>query len=80
VVIDPALARAIEFFNIYHQMWESIKRGKILMRCEDTTFIYHEKFSKNIKVDGATSEDVFDYLFDMRAGKFLSKKRKEISI
>jgi len=25
VVTDPALARAIGFFNIFHQMWESIK-------------------------------------------------------
>ena len=30
-----------------------------------------------MKVDGATSEDVFDYLFDLGAGKFLSKKRKK---
>jgi len=25
VVTDPALARAIEFLNIYYQMWESIE-------------------------------------------------------
>jgi len=42
VVIDYILARAIGFFNIYHQMWESIEWGKILMHCENTTFIYHE--------------------------------------
>ena len=27
VVTDPALTKAIGFFNIYHQMWESIERG-----------------------------------------------------
>jgi len=47
------------------------------MHCENTTFIYHEEFSKHMKVEGATSEDVFDYLFDLRAEKFLSKKGKE---
>jgi len=44
---------------------------KILMRYRTTTFIYHAEFSKYMKVDGATSEDVFDYLFDLRVGKFL---------
>jgi len=79
VVADLALARAIGFFNIYHVMWESIEREKILMHYENTTFIYHDDFSKYMKVDRATSEDVFDYLFDLGAGKFLSEKRKEIS-
>jgi len=46
VVTDPTLTRAIGFFNIYYQMWESIERGKILMHCGNTTFIYHEEFSK----------------------------------
>jgi len=49
VVTDPALASAIGFFNIYHQMWESIERGKILMHYETTTFIYHYKFSRQRK-------------------------------
>jgi len=62
VVTDPALARAIGFFNIYHIMWESIEREKMLMLCGNTTFIYHDDFSKYMKVDGVTSEDVFDYL------------------
>jgi len=43
-------------------MWESIERGNILMYCGKTTFIYHEEFSKYMKVEGATSEDIFDYL------------------
>jgi len=30
-----------------------------------------------MKVDGATSEDVFDYLFDLGAGKFLSEKENK---
>jgi len=37
VVTDPALAGAIGFLNIYHQMWESIEREKIFMHCENTT-------------------------------------------
>jgi len=77
VVIDSTLARAIEFFNIYHQMWESSERGKILMHCGNTTFMYHDEFSKYMKVNGATSEHVFDYLFDLGAEKLLLK-RKEI--
>jgi len=77
VVNDPTLARAIEFFNIYHQMWESIERGKILMHCENTTFIYHDEFNKYIKVDGATSEEIFDYLFNFSEpeNSYQNKKR-----
>jgi len=30
-----------------------------------------------MKIDGATLEDVFDYLFDLEAGKFLSEKEKK---
>ena len=33
VVIDPALARAIGFFNIYHQCWALIEKGKTLIHC-----------------------------------------------
>jgi len=40
-------------------------------------FHLHEEFSKYIKVEGATSEDVFDYLFDLGVGKFLSEKEKK---
>jgi len=47
MVTDPALARAIGLFNIYHQIWESIKRGKILMHCGNNIFVCHEEF-KNI--------------------------------
>ena len=47
------------------------------MYCGNTTFIYHDEFSKYMKLDGATSEDVFDYLFDLGVGKFLLEKRKK---
>jgi len=60
VVTHPTLARVNGFFNFYHQMSESIERGKILMHCENTTFIYHEEFNKYMKVEGVTSEDVSD--------------------
>ena len=30
-----------------------------------------------MKVEAATSEDIFDYLFDAGAGKFLSEKGKK---
>jgi len=32
-----------------------------------------------MQVQGGILEDVFDYLFDVRAEKFLSEKRNEIS-
>ena len=47
------------------------------MHCENTTFIYHDDFSKCMKVDGATSKDVFDYLFDLKVEKNLSEKGKK---
>ena len=47
------------------------------MHCRNTTFIYHNDFSKYMKVEGAMSEDVFDYLFDLGAEKFLSEKEKK---
>jgi len=69
VVTDPTLARVIGFFNIYNKMRESIEPRKIPMHCKKTTFLYHEKFSTYMKVDGATSEDIFDYLFEMGVKK-----------
>ena len=47
------------------------------MHCGNTNFIYHYKFSKYMMVDGATSEDVFDFLFDLGTEKFLSEKEKK---
>ena len=77
LVTDPALARAIGFFNIYHQCWALIENGKTLMHCRNTTFAYHNEFSEHMKVEGTSSEDVFYYLFDVGAIKFLSKKGKK---
>ena len=76
-VTYPTSARVIGFFNIYHQMWELIERGKVLMHCGNTSFIYHDKFSEYMKVDGAMSKDVFNYLFNLGAGKFFSNKGKK---
>jgi len=33
--------------------------------------------ANNMKVGGATSKDIFDYLFDLGAEKFLSEKGKQ---
>ena len=77
VVTDPALAMAIGFFNIYHQCWALIEKEKTLMHCGNTTFTYSNEFNDYIKVDGAESEDIFDYLFDIEGGKFLSEEGKK---
>jgi len=47
------------------------------MHCGNTTFIYHDEFNKYMKVDAATLEDVFDYLFDLGAEIFLSEIGKK---
>ena len=47
------------------------------MHYGNTTFAYHNEFSEYMKVEGATSEDIFDFLFDVGAGKFLSEKGKK---
>jgi len=44
------------------------------MHCGNITFGYHEEFIKYMKVEGFTSEDVFHYVFDLGAEKFLSEK------
>jgi len=49
----------------------------MIMHCEKTTFAYGNGFKEYIKVKEAMSEDIFDYLFDVRARKFLSKKEKK---
>jgi len=77
IVTDPALARAIEFFNIYHQCWALIEKGKTLMHCRNTTFAYSNEFKDYMKVDRAESEDIFDYLFDIGAEKFLSEEGRK---
>jgi len=47
------------------------------MHCGNTTFAYENEFKEHMKVEGAVSEDIFDYLFDVGAGKFLSEKEKK---
>jgi len=47
------------------------------MHCENTTFAYDNEFKEYMKVKGVVSEDIFDYLFDVGARKFLSKKGKK---
>ena len=74
LVTDPTLARVIEFFNIYHQCWALIEQEKTLIHCRNTTFAYDNEFKEYMKVDGAVSEDIFDYLFNVGAKKFLSEK------
>ena len=49
----------------------------MLMHCRNTTFTYDNDFKEYIKVEGVVSEDIFDYLLDVGAGKFLSEKGKK---
>jgi len=47
------------------------------MHCGNTNFAYSNKFKDYMKVDCAESEDIFDYLFDIGVGKFLSEEEKK---
>ena len=47
------------------------------MHCGNTTFAYSNEFKDYMKMDGAESEDIFDYLFDVGVGKFLSENGKK---
>jgi len=53
-------------------MWALIDRGKTIMHCGNTTFIYYNDLSKYMTVEGATSEDALNQFFDVGVGKFLS--------
>ena len=44
------------------------------MHCGKTTFAYNNGFKEYMRVEGAVSEDIFDYLFDVWSEKFLSQK------
>ena len=48
------------------------------MHCKNTTFICHDKFNKYMKVEKATSEDIFDYFLDIEVKKFYQKKKRDI--
>ena len=54
-----------------------IEKGKTLLHCENTTFVYSNEFNDYTKVDGAESEDIFDYLFDIGVEKFSLEKEKK---
>jgi len=58
-------------------MWALLEQGRTLMHCRYTTFIYHNDSSKHINVEQVTSEDAFDYLFDLGVGKLLLEKEKK---
>ena len=47
------------------------------MHCGNTTFAYDNEFKDYMKVEGTVSEDIFDYLFDVGGGKFLSENGKK---
>ena len=47
------------------------------MHCENTTFAYDNEFKEYMKVEEVVSEDIFDYLFNVGAEKFLSEKWKK---
>ena len=49
----------------------------MLMHYRNTAFPYHNELSNYLKIEGPTSEDVFDYLFNIRAEKFLLEKGKK---
>ena len=66
------------FTTFIIKMSTLIEQGRTLMHCRSTTFIYHNDFTKYMKVERVTLEDVLDYLFDVRVRKFLSKKERNI--
>jgi len=78
IVIDPALVRAIGFYNIYHQSWALIEHEKMLMHWGNTTFGCDNEFKECMKLEGVVWEDIFDYLFDVGVGKFLLEKERNI--
>jgi len=55
-------------------------KEKTLMHYENTTFAYSNEFNDYMKVNGAESEDIFNYLFDIEVGKFLSDEGKKYLI
>jgi len=47
------------------------------MHCGNTTFACDNEIKDYMKVEGAESEDIFNYLFDVGARTFLSEKGKK---
>jgi len=56
-------------------MWTMTEWGKVLMRWQNTTFIYHDEFNKYTKVEGTTLEELCLSLV-VWVEKFLSEKEK----
>jgi len=57
-----------------------IEKGKALMHCGNTTFAYSNEFKDYIKVDGAESKNIFDYLLLLVPGNSYQNKGKNISL
>ena len=47
------------------------------MHRRNTTFVYDNELKEYMKVEEVLSEDIFDHLFDVGVGKFLSEKGKK---
>ena len=52
LVTDPTLARASDFYNIYHQSWALIEHEKMLMHWGNTTFGCDNEFKECMKLEG----------------------------
>ena len=78
LVSEPALARTIGFTTFFIKCGYLIEQRRTLVHYGNTNFVYHNEFRKYMKVKGTTSEDVFDYLFDVEAEKFLLEKERNI--
>ena len=48
------------------------------MHCKNTTFTYDNEFKECTKAEGAVLEDIFDYFFNVGAGNFYQKKKRNI--
>ena len=80
LLTDPALSRAIDFFNIYHEMWALIEQ-----RCNDnalqnTTFTYHNEFSKYIKIQGEPQKMSLIIYLMLELESSYQKKKRNISM
>ena len=57
-------------------MCVSMEQENVLIHCRNIAFIYHSDFSKYMKIDEVTSEDIFYYLFEIGAENFVSENEK----
>ena len=58
-------------------MWALIEQGVMLIHCRNTTFVYHNQFSKYMKVEGAALEDVLIISLVLELQKCLLEKEKK---